>query len=250
MHDAPWYKRFFGEDYLRAYGPFFSQMHPEKDVEFLIERLGLQPGMRVLDLCCGQGRHAIPLAMRGLKVTGQDLSPELIAHSERAARTAGVSLELVRRDMREIPWTAEFDAIVNLYTAFGYFEDDRDNFRVLEGVAGALKPGGRFCIDLVHAAWLFRVWQQLGWSKGEGELMVLQERRMDWMASAQVTDWTFIGEGTHRTKLTTRLRIFPPHELADWLRRAGLEVEGLFGGFDGSPLGVESQRLIAIARKT
>ncbi len=205
--------------------------------------------MRVLDLCCGQGRHAVPLAKRGFRVAGQDLSERLLAEAAKAAGEEGVQLELIRSDMREIPWTAEFDGAVNMFTAFGYFEDDRENFRVLEAVARALKPGGRFLIDVIPTAWLLRNWQDLGWTRGEDGLVVLQERRMDWTRAILQTDWTFLEADGRRKETAVRLRIFSPHEMVEWLRRAGLPVEGLFGDFDGSAYGLGSRRLIAVARK-
>jgi ubiquinone/menaquinone biosynthesis C-methylase UbiE len=249
MSQKPWYEQFFGEAYLQAYGPVLAQVDVAQEVEFLVRELGLEPGMRLLDLCCGQGRHAVPLARRGLRVVGQDLSPYLLQEAEKAASAAGVKLELVHGDMRDIPWCAEFDAAINMFTAFGYFEEDRENFRVLEGVARALKPGGRFCIDVISHNWLMRHWESTGWSQGDGGLLKLETRRMDWMRGVAEAEHTFIDGGGRRWTITSRLRLFTPHELVEWLRRAGLRTRALFGDSHGSPYGLESQRLVAVAQK-
>lgn len=249
MSETPWYEGFFGESYLRAYRPILGGADTARQVEFIVRTLRLEPGMRVLDLCCGQGRHSVPLARRGLRVTGQDLSEHLLGEAKKAAEAAGAQVELVRSDMRDIRWTSEFDAAVNLFTAFGYFEEDRENIRVLEGVARALRPGGRFLIDLLNPAWLHRNWQSMGWSRGEDGLIVVEERRMDWLRSIHEAEWTFIEADGRRRSTKTLLRIIHPHEIAAWLRGAGLEVEGLFGDFDGKPFGIESFRMIAVARK-
>jgi SAM-dependent methyltransferase len=249
VSEAPWYEGFFGESYLRAYRPVLAETDTAGQVNFVVRTLRLEPGMRVLDLCCGQGRHAVPLARRGLRVTGQDLSEHLLGEAGKAAEAAGAQVELVRSDMREIRWTSEFDAAINLFTAFGYFEDDRENIRVLEGVARALRPGGRFLIDLLNPAWLHRNWQSTGWSRGEDGLIVVEERRMDFARSIHVCDWTFIEADGRRRSATTRLRIIHPHEIAAWLHGAGMEPEALYGDFDGTPLGIESFRLITVARK-
>ena len=72
--DTPWYVQFFKGDYLRVYGHTLQQDRTDLETQFAIHALGIQPHHRVLDLCCGQGRHSIALAKTGLDVTGVDLS--------------------------------------------------------------------------------------------------------------------------------------------------------------------------------
>jgi SAM-dependent methyltransferase len=248
-HSLAWYEEFFDEYYLRSYRPRLALVDSEKEAEFVMGQLRLQSGMRLLDICCGQGRHAVPLARRGLRVAGLDLSARLLAEAEKAAREAGVSLELVRRDMRDIPWTGEFDGAINMFTAFGYFDDDEENFRVLEGMARALKPGGRFCLDVMSYSWLLRHYEATGWSRGEGDLLELETRRVDWMTGYHAAEVTLVEPDGARKARTTRLRLFAPHELVAWLRRAGLTVEALFGDLAGSPFGLDTPRLVLVGRK-
>ncbi len=205
--------------------------------------------MKVLDLCCGQGRHAVEMAKRGLRVVGQDLSAYLLSRAREAAEAAGVAVDLVRRDMREIVWTGEFDASVNLFTAFGYFESDAENFRVLEGVARSLKPGGRFCIEIISYPWLMRTWRTRGWMRAQDGLVCLDGRKLDWLTGTQSVERTLIEPDGTRKTLTYKLRLFAPHEIVAWLRRAGLETTGLFGDFAGAPYGLASARLFVVARK-
>lgn len=245
----PWYEEFFDESYLRSYRPRLALVDAEKEVDFLVSQLRLQSGMRLLDLCCGQGRHAVPLARRGLRVAGLDLSATLLGEAEKAAREAGVSLELVRRDMRDIPWTEEFDGAINMFTAFGYFDDDEENFRVLEGMARALKPGGRFCLDVMSYNWLMCHYEEKGWSLGEGGLLQLEARRTDWMSGYHASEIMLIEPDGSRRKRAIRVRLFAPHELVAWLRRAGLTVEALFGDTAGSPFGLDTPRLVLVGRK-
>ena len=105
-HDQPWYESFFGRDYLDVYGYQFTDERAEAETEFAIRALALKPGERVLDLCCGQGRHAVLLARHGCDVTALDLSAEYLELAQTAARAAGVKLETVHADMREIPFRA------------------------------------------------------------------------------------------------------------------------------------------------
>lgn len=249
MEGSPWYETFFDETYLRAYSPYLSTTEIGEQVDFLIDHLELEPGMRVLDLCCGQGRHAVPLAQRGLRVIGQDLSEHLLGKAREAAEEAGAEVELVRRDMREIGWTGELDAAINMFTSFGYLEDDRENFRVLEGVFRALKPGGGFCLDHISLPWLIRNWEPRTWSSGSGGLLYLQDRTIDWRRSTLEWSHIFLEPDGRRRAAKTRVRLFPPHEIIEWLGRAGFGSVELFGDFRGSPVGYQNQRLIALARK-
>jgi 2-polyprenyl-3-methyl-5-hydroxy-6-metoxy-1,4-benzoquinol methylase len=104
--------------------------------------LDLQPGMSVLDLACGHGKLASHLAARGCEVTGLDSSAVFLDRARADAAASGVSVEYVAGDMRQIPWTRRFDRVLNWSTAFGYF-DDTTNRAVLDGIVGALRPGGR-----------------------------------------------------------------------------------------------------------
>ena len=141
-----WYEEFFGEDYVRFHlrGGEWLEERTGPQCDFVVSALELQPGARVLDLCCGQGRHSVELAQRGYNVTGFDLSEYLLGLARTKAEKLGVEVEFVRGDMRELPWESEFDAVVNLWTAFGYLESDEEDERVLRSVGAALRPGGQF----------------------------------------------------------------------------------------------------------
>ena len=109
--------------------------------------LELRPGMSVLDLACGHGDLANRLAVRGCQVTGLDSSAVFLDRARAGAAAAGVSVDYVAGDMRQLPWTGRFDGVVNWSTAFGYF-DDTTNRAVLAGIARVLEPGGRLAMDL------------------------------------------------------------------------------------------------------
>src|SRR6185503_17029472 len=103
---------------------------------FVLERLELDPGARVLDVACGHGRHSLELARRGFAVTGVDLSARSIAVAREAAEREGLRATFVERDARDLDFDGEFDAAVNLFTsAIGYFDEEAENQRVVDGVA-------------------------------------------------------------------------------------------------------------------
>jgi SAM-dependent methyltransferase len=245
--DADWYETFFGDVWLQ-----FAQAAPAErtaqQVDFVVERIKLEPGARILDLACGHGRHAVPLAERGFRVTGLDLSDASLALARERAGEAGVELELVRGDMRDLPWDVEFDAVINLFTSFGYFEDEADHERVARAVARALRPGGAFLIDTVNLLGLVQLFRERSWEQFEDEI-VLQRHELELLTGRARTWWTFVDADGSRRELSNSARTFAPHELAALLHRAGLEIEAAYGDFEGAELSMDSWRLILLARK-
>lgn len=101
----------------------------EEQVEKLLALLELQGGS-VLDLCCGPGRHAIPLTKRGFTVTGVDITPFLIERAKKNALAENVQIEWVLEDMRDFVRPGAYDLVLNMFTSFGYFDNKRDDLRM------------------------------------------------------------------------------------------------------------------------
>jgi SAM-dependent methyltransferase len=247
--DPRWYEGFFDEDWLAIALTIEDPERTATQVDFVVERLGLEPGARVLDLACGHGRHAVELARRGFAVTGFDLSePSLELARERAA-DQGVELELVRGDMRELSWEDEFDAVVNLFTAFGYFADAEDDARVLAAVVRALRPRGALLLDTVNLFLLARGFEERHWSELLDGRLMLEDRAYDHLAGRSTATWTLLAADGGRSEHRHSLRVYTLPELAALLARSGLEVVEAWGGWDGQPYGFEGARLIVHARK-
>src|SRR5436853_5022810 len=124
--DPDWWRTWFGPSYLALYEKTLAQRTPE-EIDQLESLLRMKPPLRILDLPCGQGRHAIELARRGYAVTGADLSPFMIEAAAERARSAGVQVRWVTGDMRQVLPEAAFDLSLNLFTSFGYFADLADD---------------------------------------------------------------------------------------------------------------------------
>ena len=206
--DTPWYVRFFKGDYLRVYGHTLQQDRTDLETQFAIHALGIQPHHRVLDLCCGQGRHSIALAKTGLNVTGVDLSEEMLAIARSTADEAGVSLTLRQADMRHLPDDLEnqFDAVINMFSSFGYLESEDDDQQVLHQIAKALKPGGKLLMDLLNREWVIINNEEYDWHQHEDGRVVLEHRQLDLQTSTNHLSYTeILPDGTRRP--TVR----PPH---------------------------------------
>lgn len=142
----------FDADYLHFYADVLGDERSEAEAAVVARLLSLEPGMRVIDVPCGEGRIAGRLAKRGCDVVGLDASERFLAR----ARERWPDVRFEQGDMRELPFVAEFDALVNWFSSFGYF-DSETNDAVLAGFARALRPGGRLLLEQVNPARLARL---------------------------------------------------------------------------------------------
>jgi SAM-dependent methyltransferase len=246
---SPWYVTYFGEEYFDIYGPMLSEERTTREVEGIEKLLALPPGSRVLDLGCGHGRHAIPLAQRGYQVTGQDLSEVFLDRARAEAQARGVTVTWIHSDMREVPVADEFDAIISIFTAFGYFESDAEDQQVLQQVQKALRPGGYFLLDLMHRDAVVRGFQPFDVSRRDDGLVVTEERHFDQLAGRTTVRVTLFYPDGRRNESGHVVRSYTLTELAGMLARSGLELRATYGGLDGGPLTLDSRRLVIVAQK-
>jgi SAM-dependent methyltransferase len=205
-------------------------------------------GGDALDLGCGPGRHAIPLARRGFRVTAVDLSPFHLAKARERAEVARVAVEFVQSDMRAFVRADAFDLAVNLFTSFGYFEDPADDLRVLRHVHHSLRPGGVLVMDVASKERLARVLHPtLSQRAVDGALLVQRHQIVeDW--SRVRNEWTVVRDGRART-FEFLLRVYSGQELKTLLGAAGFTTVTLYGGLDGRPYDLEAERLVAVAAR-
>lgn len=248
MSDTPWYEAFFGEDYLRIYLPFLPPDRTVREIKGIIKLLKLPAGKAILDLCCGYGRHAIPLAQQGYQITGLDLSELFLRRAREKAESQGVEARWIQGDMRTIPFENEFDAVINIFTSFGYFEDEDDDLTVLQQIHGALKPGGLFLLETIYQPRVIRAFTPHGIIRYEDGLMVLEERRIDLRTSHNEVRITMFYPDGRRVEHLQSIRIYTLTELTHMLTSVGLEVEASYGDLEGNALTLDS-RLVILSRK-
>jgi ubiquinone/menaquinone biosynthesis C-methylase UbiE len=236
---SEWFERWFGDDYLELY-PHRDDAEAVKAVALLATHGVVRAGERVLDLACGAGRHSAALAAAGTEVTGLDLSLPLL----KAARKRGITAPLVRGDMRCLPIRdGSFDAVVNLFTSFGYFDDDGDHDLALREVARVLRPGGRFALDFLNAPAVRAGLVQRD-EKQLGKRRVVQERRISEGGRSVIKTINLVDEDR---SFIEQVRLFERAELEAMLARAGLRVSSVFGDYGGGPHSAASSRLILLA---
>ncbi|MEE8046980.1 MAG: class I SAM-dependent methyltransferase [Dehalococcoidia bacterium] len=247
--NRPWYEDFYGRDYVQALVP--SLTNSEKEADFAASALGMKAGDQVLDLCCGQGRHAVLLAAKGIAITGQDLSAEYLADARIASEKMNVDLPLVRSDMRVIPFENQFDHVINMFTSFGYFESDEDDTKVLREIARSLKSGGMLLIDLINRDWVIANNEPSDRRINQDGTVVLEHRNLNLRTNRNEVSFTFIDpDGFRRESFGHRIRLYTLDEITRMMHDAGLEFIRAYGGFDFEPFSPSTRRLIVVARKS
>lgn len=229
---SEWFRPFFDAAYVAQLREEKSPAQTRREVDFLLRALRPAPGARILDIPCGYGRHAAALARLGFRVVGVDLSRAMIAEARRRFGKRP-RLAFVRRDMRRIAFRGEFDAVVNLYTSFGYFAP-AENRAVLRRLARALRPGGTLLVDhrdpVYDASLPSRPWYRAGATR-----FILEDRRFD--RRTKITESTQIVIATRDLRSIRRrgLRL-QEFSLAQWrrlLHGAGLRFRQAYSGYDG-----------------
>jgi SAM-dependent methyltransferase len=242
-----WWKTYFGELYLRLYAAMATPEGTAQEVAGVLALLEPRPGARILDLGCGQGRHALVLARLGYRVTGLDRSTTLLSRAREEARGVAGEVAWVLGDMRCLPFGQGFDACLSLFTSFGYLDDEDENEEVLHQVHGALRPGGQLFLDMTNRDYRLQHLPPTSWRR-HGAAIILEEARFDPATSRCTTTFTWL-EGGQAESITHSVRHYTAPEVMAMLRRAGLAPVALYGDMDGSPLTAGSKRLIVVARK-
>ncbi|QJX46689.1 class I SAM-dependent methyltransferase [Hymenobacter taeanensis] len=232
--DSPYYHLLYqGRNYEEAQG----------FITALLQRLRPKPTAKLLDLACGKGRHAVYLSEQGYDVTGIDLSPESIAHASEAEHK---HLRFFVHDMRQ-PLPGEFDFIFNLFTSFGYFQEEAENVVALRNAAAALKPGGKMVIDFLNTERTVR------------ELVAHETKEVDGTAfkihrhlhhDFIVKDIWFQDELGQERHYQERVRALSRERFEEYFRMAGLRLSEVLGDYQLNPFNEPtSPRMIFILKK-
>jgi 2-polyprenyl-3-methyl-5-hydroxy-6-metoxy-1,4-benzoquinol methylase len=246
---AEWYQHFFGSAWLDFATQQFSLDYTQSQVDFILDAAGIKAGASILDLACGHGRHSIELARRGYRVVGLDLSEPSLEIARAAADRAGVPVNFIHGDMRRIPYRHEFDLVINLFTAFGYLESEEEDQKVLDSIHRALKPGGCVIIDTINHSWLMRHFEPRGWTALEDGLILLEERTFDLRSGRSNATWTLLYPDGQRHELNHSLRVYTLVEFEANLDAAGLILQHVWGNYERAPYGLDTHRMILLAKR-
>ena len=242
-----WWQTFFSGLMVESWLQMIGEEQTKGEVEFIKKELGVSPPAKVLDAPCGGGRHSLAMAAAGYQLTGVDISSDFLKVARSSAADRKISVTWEQRDMRELPWRAQFDGAFCFGNSFGYF-DDAGNAAFLKAVADALKPGAKFILDTgALTEGLLFSFQERNWFQ-IGDIKFLRNARYDPPSSRVETEYTIIRDG--QTEIKSALhRIFTYRELFALVADAGfVDLQG-FGGLNREPFVLGSKRLLLVATK-
>jgi SAM-dependent methyltransferase len=244
----PWFEEVFDEDYLRTL-PFMTPEQTLREVAFIKESLRPPTDGELLDVGCGYGRHAIELGQGGYRVTGIDLSLPLLIRAADESQRRSLSVNFVHADMREMAFDNQFDGAYSFLTSFGYF-DEETNLRVATSICRALKPGGRFLVDVINRDYIVSDLPTRVWWEGEG-CVVLEEVDFNFQTNRLAVRRSIVFQDGRQVEHDISIRAYSLHELAKLLRQAGFRVMEVSGGVAtrGHYFGSTSRSVIVLCER-
>jgi SAM-dependent methyltransferase len=234
------------DDYLYFYSESLTDERTDTEVSALVRVLELNTPMKILDLACGFGRHTNRLAALGHSMTGIDLTPGFLEIARQDAKMKNVDVVYQQGDMRDITYQDEFDRVMLLFTAFGYFSDE-ENQKVLERIAHALKPGGLLIFDSPNRDALLKDMRPSFVVEKEGNLMI-DRLSFDGLTGRWYNKRIVIRDGLRKDK-PFFVRLYNPSEIKVLLYQSGLELNHVYGGWDTKEFTSEAHRMVVVARK-
>ncbi len=220
----------------------------EKEVQQVLTLLHPAGGAHILDLCCGYGRHSIPLARRGFQVTGVDISTTQIQHAREVASKAHVRIDFHVADARKLNFQGAFDVVLSMFVSFGFFKDENENKAMLQGVFNALKPGGKLLLDFWNREKEIREFKPTVCEKIR-DVIVLKEWQFDALAGRLNWTNTVIFPDGKRESWVHSVRVYTVAELKALLEEAGLKFEAVYGSLAGEEYSIDSPSAIIIATR-
>lgn len=219
----------------------------DQEIEFILDALNLPLGSDILDLYCGYGRHSIELAKRGFQVIGVDSTASFLEIARQKATEMDVNAAFAQCDMRELSYNQAFDAVINMFAAFGFFSDV-ENEQIIGRIYSALKPGGRFLIDLLNKDWMLKNNLNRYWRHPSGDYVL--SYKVELVGGRAVMRRELLNQLTGaKTKFEFLLRVYSLAELTEMLRRQGFLIQAEYGAFDRRPYNSTEPRMIIVARK-
>ncbi len=218
----------------------------EHEIPDIVKLLKVNKNEKVLDLCCGVGRHTLHLARLGFKTTGVDLTQKFLNNIKKIATDENLSIDLVHSNMVDFRRENEFDVILNLWDSFGMNPIEED-FKCLQNVYTSLKDGGRFLMELTPVEVTAKRFVPRKWYEEDG-MYILKDRIPDKDLRGLMLRWIVI-KGAEKYEFEKYVYQYTSHELTDMLKKVGYRNIDLYENFKGDPYSYTSNNLVLVAYK-
>jgi len=217
----------------------------KEEIEKIIDLADLEAGMKVLDMPCGVGRHSIELQKKGFEVVGVDKTTDYIEDAK--AEDESGDIEFVREDMKDFRRENSFDAVINWWNSFGYFEDREDDRQMLENIHTSLKDRGVLIMDYYGKEIAATRDLSHSWSEQDGIYNMEKARiKEDWSKIERT--WIKVEDG-ETVEYTWEQRLYAASELEQMLKQVGFSNIEFYGNIDGEDYDEDADRLIVVAEK-
>ncbi len=225
-----WYETFF-ENYAEKYEHESFTGGTQGECDFIEKELAFNKSLKILDVGCGTGRHAVELAFRGYRVTGIDLSESMLAKAREKAAAKKLEIDFRRCDARKLSFDSEFDVALMLCEgAFPLMETDEMNYEILQGVSRALKPAGKFIFTTLNGLFpLFHSVEKFCNESSEPGNAIYRQNRFDLMTFRDHNITEMVDDLGHKKSLDCHERYYVPSEITWLLKSLGFTVIDIFG---------------------
>jgi cyclopropane fatty-acyl-phospholipid synthase-like methyltransferase len=243
---SEWFKDWFNtQEYLNVY-QHRNEQDAEEHIKLILDNVEIPSRSKILDMACGAGRHAVILARKDFEVTAVDLSENLLLIARQSARDENLNINFIRSDIREFKTNEKFNLIINLFTSFGYFDSDEENFSVLQKAYDLLTNDGYFVLDFFNSYFL----QQNLIESSEEILDKVKIHQFRKIKENRVTKKIVITKDGNLSQFEESVRMFTKEELTKAIKNIGFDIYKTFGDFLGNEFEqFTSPRLIMICKK-
>lgn len=245
-----WFEK---ENFWLNYGPIMFDTQRWAEAPTVAEEIckiaGLTEGSSILDAGCGPGRISVELALKKLAVTGVDLMQPFLDAAAESAKDEGVTIELIKDDLRTFTMNRQFDAAVNLYTSFGYCDSIEEDTEILKHIGATVKDGGFFIMECLSREIAVRDFTEGEWFERAGKT-VLTEFSVEGAWEGLRSKWVLIDNKTgQRIEHQFVQRLYSAVELRRIILDSGFSSCEIYGDFDFSPYNEKARTMVLICRK-